>query len=88
MLLRSKKETFKAAIRADKTIVNIVENETWAELKTLVPYAQYCHPRGLSDHREQIKAENEGVVVPVGNASRASFRFGACALEFVEDRVC
>jgi len=24
----------------------------------------------------------------VGNASRASFRFGACALEFVEDRVC
>jgi len=24
----------------------------------------------------------------VGNASRVSFRFGACALEFVEDRVC
>jgi len=24
----------------------------------------------------------------VGNASRTLFRFGACAFEFVEDRVC
>jgi hypothetical protein len=30
----------------------------------LVPYERYRHPKGLSDLREQIEAENEGVVVP------------------------
>jgi len=45
-------------------IINIVANETWAELKILVPYNRYRHQNGLVDLREQIKAENPGVVVP------------------------
>jgi len=64
MLLHFKKEIIEAARQADKAIINVVANETWAELKILVPYAQYRHASGLADLRERIEAENEGVVVP------------------------
>jgi len=64
MLLHFKKEIIEAARRADKAIINVVANETWAELKILVPYAQYRHYSGLTDLRERIEAENEGVVIP------------------------
>ena len=64
MLLHFKKEIIEAARRADKAIINMVANETWAELKILVPYVQYRHYSGLTDLRERIDAENEGVVIP------------------------
>ena len=64
MLLRFKKEILEAARKADKAIINVVTNETWAELKILVPYDRYCHPNRLAELREQIEAENPGVVVP------------------------
>jgi len=64
MLLHFKKEIIEAARQADKAIINVVANETWAELKILVPYAQYRHQSGLADLRGRIEAENEGVVVP------------------------
>jgi len=64
MLLHFKKDLIEAARRADKAIINVVANETWAELKILVPYGQYWHASGLSDLRERIEAENEGVIVP------------------------
>ena len=38
MLLLFKKEIIEAARRADKAIINVVANETWAELKILVLY--------------------------------------------------
>jgi len=65
MLLHFKKEIIEAAQRADKAIINVVANETWAELKILVPYAQYRHYSGLTDLRKRIEAENEGVVIPL-----------------------
>jgi len=44
---------------------------------------------GSSDSARKSDGEKgQKDVEIVGNASRASFRFGACALEFVEDRVC
>jgi len=58
ILLLFKKEIIEAARRADKAIINVVVNETWAELKILVPYAQYRHPAGLADLRDRIEAEN------------------------------
>jgi len=64
MLLRFKKEILEAARRADRVIINVVANETWAELKILVPYDRYHHQNGLADLREQFEAENPGVVVP------------------------
>jgi len=64
MLLHFKKEIIEAARRADKAIINVVANGTWAELNILVPYAQYRHDSGLADLRERIEAENEGVVIP------------------------
>jgi len=64
MLLHFKKEIIEAARQADKAIINVVANETWAELKILIPYAQYRHYSGLTDLRERIEAENEGVVIP------------------------
>jgi hypothetical protein len=64
MLLRFKKEIIEAARNADRGIINVRDNESWVELKILVPYARYRHPEGLADLREQIEAENEGVVVP------------------------
>jgi len=65
MLLHFKKEIIEAAQWADKAIINVVANETWAELKILVPYAQYRHYSGLTDLRKRIEAENEGVVIPL-----------------------
>jgi hypothetical protein len=64
MLLRFKKEIIEAARKADRGIINVRDNESWVELKILVPYVRYRHPEGLADLREQIEAENEGVVVP------------------------
>jgi len=63
MLLRFKKEILEAAHKADRAIINVAANETWAELKILVPYVRYRHPNGLAELREQIEAENPGVVV-------------------------
>ena len=64
MLLQFKKEVLKAARKADIAIINVVVNETWAELKILVSNDRYWHPNGLAELREQIEAENPGVVVP------------------------
>jgi hypothetical protein len=64
MLLRFKKEIIEAARKADRGIIDVRDNESWVELKILVPYARYRHPEGLADLREQIEAENEGIVVP------------------------
>jgi len=64
MLLHFKKEIIEAARQADKAIINVVANETWAELKILVPYAQYWQDNGLAALRERIEVENEGVVIP------------------------
>ena len=64
MLLHFRKEIIEAARRADKVIINVVTSETWAELKILVPYAQYRGGSGLAELRERIEAENKGVVVP------------------------
>jgi len=64
MLLRFKKEVLEAARKANRAIINIVANEMWAELKVLVPYDRYWHPNRLAELREQIEAENPGVVVP------------------------
>jgi len=64
MLLRFKKEVLEVARKADRAIINVVANETWVELKILVPYDRYQHPNGLAELMEQIKAENPGVVVP------------------------
>jgi len=64
MLLRFKKEVLGAARKADRAIINVVANETWAELTILVPYDHYWHPNGLVELMEQIEAKNPGVVVP------------------------
>jgi len=64
MLLRFKKEILEAARKADRAIINVAANETWAELKILVPYQRYRHPDGLAELREQIEAKNEGIAVP------------------------
>ena len=64
MLLQFKKEILEAARKADRAIINVTANETWAELKILVPYDRYRHPSGLAELREQIEAENPGVVIP------------------------
>jgi len=64
MLLRFKKEILEAVRKADKAIINVTANETWAEMKILVKYDRYRHTNGLADLREQIEAENDGVVVP------------------------
>ena len=42
----------------------MVANETWEELKILVPYAQYQQDNGLAALQERIEAENERVVIP------------------------
>jgi len=64
MLLCFKKEILEVARKADRMIINVIVNETWVELKILVPYDRYRHPSGLADLREQIEVENPGVVVP------------------------
>ena len=64
MLLRFKKEVLEAARKADRAIISVVANETWAELKILVPDDRYRQPNGLAELSEPIEAENPGVVVP------------------------
>ena len=64
MLLHFRKDIIEAARKADKGIIDIMMNKTWTELKMLVPYERYRHPEGLTDLREQIEAENEGVSIP------------------------
>jgi len=61
MLLLFRKEIIEAARKADKGVIDVAANESWVELKILVPYAQYRHPEGLADLKAQIAAENEGV---------------------------
>ena len=53
-----------AARRADKAIINVVAKEWWMELQILVPNGRYRRPNALPDLREEIEAENEGVVIP------------------------
>jgi hypothetical protein len=64
MLLRFKKEVIEAARKADKAIINVVVCESWVELKILVPYERYRGKNGLGPLREEIEAENHGVVIP------------------------
>ena len=64
MLLCFKKEIIETARRADNAIINVIANETWAELKILVPYQRYREANGLAELREEIEAENTGVVIP------------------------
>jgi hypothetical protein len=64
MLLSFKKEIIEAARRADKGIINVMASESWMELKIFVPYSRYRHPSGLEALRNQIEAENDGVMVP------------------------
>jgi len=64
MLLHFKREIIEAARKVDRGIINVRANESWVELKILVPYDRYQHPEGLSDHREQIEAENDGLMIP------------------------
>jgi len=64
MLLRFKKEIIEAARRADNAIINVIANETWAELKILVPYQRYREANGLAELKEEIEAENAGVIIP------------------------
>jgi len=64
MLLHFKKERIEAARRGDNSIINIRLNESWVELKLLVPYAAYQDKEGISRLREEIKAENKGVQIP------------------------
>jgi hypothetical protein len=64
MLLQFKKEIVEAARRADKAIINVIATETWEELKILVPYGRYRGAGGLDLLREEIEAENQGVVIP------------------------
>ena len=63
MLLFFRKEILESARKADRTIINVIANETRVELKILVPYDRYRHPSRLVDLREQIEAENPRVVV-------------------------
>ena len=63
MLLQFKK-VLEMARKAVRAIINVVANETWVELKILVPYNRYWDPNRLVELREQIEAENSGVVVP------------------------
>jgi len=64
MLLHFKKELIEAARKGDDTIINVRSNESWVELKILVPYAAYRDEEGISRLREEIEAENEGVQMP------------------------
>ena len=64
MLLRFKREIIEAARKVDRGIINVIANESWVELKILVPYDCYWHPEGLSDLHKQIEAENDVVMIP------------------------
>ena len=75
MLLRFKKVIPKAAKKADKAIINVTANETWAELKILIPYERYRHPNGLGELREQIEAKNPRVVIPLHQQKNGKLKY-------------
>jgi hypothetical protein len=64
MLLHYKKELIEAARKGDDRIINVRSNESWTELKILVPYAVYKDDDGIGRLREEIEAGNAGVLVP------------------------
>lgn len=64
ILLRFKKEIIEVVRKTDKRIINVMANESWAELKVFGLYERYRYPEGLPDLWEQIEGENEGVLVP------------------------
>jgi len=64
ILLQFKKEILEAPVKANRAIINVIANETWAELKILVPYDHYYHPNRLWELRQQIVVENPRVVIP------------------------
>jgi hypothetical protein len=64
MLLHFKKELIEAARKGDPSIINVRSNESWMELKILVPYALYRDENGIDRLREEIEAGNGGVAVP------------------------
>jgi len=57
MLLLFKKELLEAARKGDNSIINVRSNESWVELKILVPYAAYRDEEALCRLREEIQAE-------------------------------
>jgi len=59
MLLQFRWEIIEAGYKVDNGIIDLVLNESWSELKILLPYTRYRHPEGLVDLREEIKAENQ-----------------------------
>jgi hypothetical protein len=88
-----------AARKADPGIINVQSNETWAKLKIHgVPLNQYdTDARGLQILREDIEAENPGVVIPialrwVGSPRRIMERYkqgeirGATVMFAVQDK--
>jgi len=48
MLLHFKKELIEAVRKGDDAIINVRSNESWVELKILVPYAAYRDEEGIS----------------------------------------
>jgi hypothetical protein len=58
-----------AARKVDPGIINVQSNETWAKLKIhgvpLDQYGPHMDAHGLQTLREDIEAENPGVVIPV-----------------------
>jgi hypothetical protein len=64
MLLHFKKELIEAARKGDSSIINVRSNESWAELKILVPYALYRDENGIGRLMEEIEAGNVGVSIP------------------------
>jgi hypothetical protein len=64
ILLHFKKELIEAARKGDDSIINVRSNESWMELKILVPYAVYRDENGIERLREEIEAGNTGVAVP------------------------
>ena len=64
MLLQFRREIIETACKADGGVIDVRASENWSELKILVPYARYRHPEGLTELREEIEAENAGVLIP------------------------
>jgi hypothetical protein len=84
-LLHFKDLVLKAAREADSGIVGVESNETWAKVKihgvSLERYMTETGPEGLQILREEIEAENPGVVIPtaprwVGSVNRIMERWG------------
>src|SRR3978361_1775705 len=64
MLLRFKKEIIEAARKTDNAIINVMACESWGEMKIMGTYKRYTGRDGLGVLREEIEAENQGVVIP------------------------